>query len=92
MVILKIAGAEIEGLERLRLLLWKPPIRSVAVNGGPVVGRLAPGTTGDGMIVSRDPSLDGPTGFEELPQLSHIRIEGADRPLEFRFYRIKVRP
>jgi hypothetical protein len=92
LVILKIAGAEIEGLERLKSLLWKPPIRTVGVDGGPAGSRLVPGTTGDGMIVSRDPSLDGPPGSESLPQLSTIRMEGVSRPLEFRFYRIDVRP
>lgn len=92
LVILKIMGAGIEGLERLKSLIWKPPIRAVAVNGGPVTGHLAPGTLGDGMIVSRAPSLDGPPGFEQLPQLSQIRIEGVNRPLEFKFYRIDVSP
>lgn len=91
-IVLKVRGAEIEGFERLKSLLWKPPVRSAVLNGGQVTYRLVPGTTGDGMIVSRDPSLDGTAGFEELPQLTHIRIEGVNRELEFKFYRIDVRP
>jgi hypothetical protein len=91
-VILKIKGAEIEGLEKIKSLLWKPPVRTAVLNGGQVTYRLVPGTTGDGLIVSRDPSLDGTGGFEELPQLSHIRIEGVSRPLEFSFYRIDISP
>jgi hypothetical protein len=91
-IILKLGGAEIEGFERLKSLLWKPPVRSAVLNGGQVTYRLIPGTTGDGMIVSRDPSLDGTAGFEELPQLRHIRIEGVSRELQFSFYRIDVRP
>lgn len=91
-IVLKLQGAEIEGLERVKSLLWKPPIRTAVLNGGQVTYRLVPKTTGDGLIVSRDPSLDGTGGFEELPQLTHIRIEGVDRPLRFSFYRIKVSP
>jgi hypothetical protein len=92
LVILKISGAEIEGLERLKSLVWKPPIRVVGVDGGPAGSRLVPGTTGDGMIVSRGSSFEGPPETESLPQLSHIRMEGVSRPLEFRFYRIDVHP
>lgn len=91
-VILKLEGVEIEGLEKIKSLLWKPPIRTAVLNSGEVTYRLVPGTTGDGLIVSRDPSLDGTGGFEELPQLEHIRIEGVSRPLRFNFYRIKVSP
>jgi hypothetical protein len=91
-VILKLEGAEIEGLERIKTLLWKPPVRTAVLNGGEVSYRLVPGTSGDGLVVSRDPSLDGTEGFEELPQLNHIRIEGVSRTLKFNFYRIKVDP
>ncbi|MBS1846353.1 MAG: hypothetical protein JST53_18240 [Actinobacteria bacterium] len=92
LVVLKIKGGEIEGLEKIKTMLWKPPIRTAVLNGGQVTYRLVPGTIGDGFIVSRDPSLDGTEGFEELPQLSDIRIEGVSRPLEYSFYRINVRP
>jgi hypothetical protein len=92
LVILKIEGAAIEGVERLKALAWKPPIRTVGVDGGPAVGRLTPDTIGDGMAVSVDPTLDGPPGSEFLPLVHQIRLEGVSRPLEYRFYRIDVTP
>ena len=91
-ILLKLEGAEITGLERLKSLLWKPPVFTAVLNSGLVTYRLVPGTTGDGLVVARSPELDGTGGFEELPQLEHLKIEGVDRPLHFNFYRIKVRP
>jgi hypothetical protein len=90
LVILKVEGAAIKGLERLTSLVWKPPIRTVGIDGGPSVGRLAPATIGDGMIVSVDPSLDGSPGAELLPHLDQIRIDGVSRQLDYKFYRVAV--
>ncbi len=91
-VVLRLEGAQIEGLERLRSLLWRPEARFAVLNDGLVTYRLIPGTSGDGLVVSRDPSLDGSGGFVQLPDIASMRIDGVDRPLQFDFYRVKVRP
>jgi hypothetical protein len=91
-VVLDLSGAEIEGFEKLKSLFWKPPVRTAVLNGGEVSYRLVTGTSGDGLIVARSPSLGGSGAFEQLPQLSHLRIEGVSRTLGLKFYRVRVRP
>jgi len=54
--------------------------------------RLVPGTTADGLIISADPSLDRKVNLVELPRVRNISIEGASGPLQFDFYRIKLKP
>jgi hypothetical protein len=92
MVVMKLQGLEIEGLEKLKSLLWKPPVWTAVLNGGEVSYRILPGTSRDGMVVSRDPSLTGEGAFEQLPQVKDVAIEGVDRAIEFQFYRVKVGP
>jgi hypothetical protein len=91
-VVLDLSGLEIEGFEKLKSLLWKPPVRTAVLNGGEVSYRLVPGTSGDGLIVTRAPSLGGGPGFDQLPQLRHLRFEGVSRTLGLKFYRVRVRP
>lgn len=91
-VVLDLSGMEIEGFEKLKSLLWKPPVRTAVLNGGEVSYRLVPGTSGDGLIVARSPSLGGGPGFDQLPQLRHLRFEGVSRTLGLKFYRVRVRP
>jgi hypothetical protein len=93
LVVMKLSGVEIEGLEKIRSLLWKPPTRTAVLNGGEVSYRILPGTSADGMIVSRDPSLaGGKRAFEELPEVKELEIEGVSRTIGFKFYRVKVSP
>jgi hypothetical protein len=91
-VVLDLSGAEIEGFEKIKAALWKPPVRIAVLNSGEVTYRLIPGTSGDGLIVSRSKNLGGSGGFEQLPELNHLRIEGVDRTLGVKFYRVKVLP
>jgi hypothetical protein len=92
LVVLRLHGAEVEGLERLTSLFWRPHERYATLNHGKYGYRLVPGTTGDGLIVSADPSLDGGVNLVELPAIENISIEGADGPLQFDFYRIELEP
>jgi hypothetical protein len=92
LVVLRLKGAGVEGIERLGSLLWRPSPRYAVLNDGEVRYRLVPGTTGDGLIVSRDPKLDSADAFAQLPPVNNIAIEGADGPLSFNFYRVKVQP
>jgi hypothetical protein len=91
-IVMRLSGMEIEGLEKLKSLLWKPPIRTAILNEGQVTYRLVPGTTSNDMVVSRSPSLTGKGGFEQLPEVKQIAIEGVSRTIGFKFYRVKVAP
>jgi hypothetical protein len=91
-VVLDLSGAGIEGFEKLKSMLWKPPVRTAVLNSGEATYRLIPGTSGDGLIVSRSKSLASSGAFEQLPELHHLRIEGVGRTLGLKFYRVKVKP
>jgi hypothetical protein len=92
LVTLRLGGAGVEGLERLTSLFWRPKERWARLDGDRYGYRLVPGTTGDGLIVSADRSLDRNVDFVEFPVAKNISIEGADGPLQFDFYRIKLKP
>lgn len=92
LVVLELEGAEIEGLEKLTSLFWRPNQRRAVVNDGEQNYRLVPGTTGDGLIVSADTTLDRSYNLVELPRIKDISIEGADGPLQFDFYRVRLTP
>ncbi len=92
LVVLKLGGARVEGTEKLRSLVWRPTERYAMFDHGKYGYRLVPGTTGDGLIVSADRTLDRSADFAELPVVHNITIEGADGPLQFDFYRIKLSP
>lgn len=91
LVLMKIEGAKVEGLEKLRSLLWRPYVRTAVLNDGLVAYQLVPATTEDGMVVSRDPRLDSEGGFESLPDVKDLKIEGISRHLHFKFYGVKVK-
>jgi hypothetical protein len=91
LVLMKIEGAKVEGLEKLRSLLWRPYVRTASLNDGLVSYQLVPATTEDGMVVSRDPRLDSEGGFEQLPEVENLKIEGISKHLHFKFYGVKVK-
>jgi hypothetical protein len=91
LVLMKIEGAKIEGLEKLRTLLFRPKLRTATLNDGLVTYALVPDTTEDGMVVSRDPALDSEDGFEQLPEVKNLKIEGVPGRLHFKFYRVPVK-
>lgn len=92
LVILRLKGIRVEGLEELRLLFWRPPRRFAVLNGGLAAYRLVPGTGEDGLIVSRDPALDSTGAFSQLPEVKTMAVEGVNRQLQFDFYRVEVEP
>jgi hypothetical protein len=91
LVLMKIEGAKVEGAEKLRSLLWRPYVRSVSLNDGLVAYQLVPATTEDGMVVSRDPRLDSEGGFEQLPEVKNLKMEGIAKHFHFKFYGVKVK-
>lgn len=92
LVVLHLEGAEVEGLERVASLFWRPTERHAALDGDKYGYRLVPGTTADGLIISADPLLDRKVNLVELPRVRNVSIEGASGPLQFDFYRIKLDP
>ncbi|HEV7615627.1 MAG TPA: hypothetical protein VGO36_05305 [Solirubrobacterales bacterium] len=92
LVLLRLHGVEVEGLERVSSTLWRPRVRTAVLDDGLVTYRLVPGTSGDGLVVARDPRLDGVGPFVQLPNIKTMRIEGVAGPFEFDFYRVRVRP
>ncbi len=91
-VFLRLGGAEVEGIEKLWSIFARPEQRWVSINGGEHGARLVPGTSGDGLIVSVDRSIDGGVGFVELPVIENMAVEGADGPLQYDFYRVPIEP
>jgi hypothetical protein len=92
LVVMRVHGAEVGGLEKLGSLFWRPNERHASINGGEVRYKLVPSTTGDPMIVSADRSLDRKQDFAELPVIKNIAVEGAGGSLTYDFYRVKLRP
>lgn len=92
LIVLRLGGIEIEGLERLRLLLWRPPQRSAVLNDAVATTPLVPDTGEDGLIVSGDRALDSAGAFAQLPEVKTMSVEGVERQLQFDFYRVEVKP
>jgi hypothetical protein len=91
LVLMRIEGAKIEGLEKLRSLVFRPKLRTASLNGGLVTVALVPDTSEDGLVVSRDPRLDSTGGFEQLPEVKNIKVEGVSDHLTYKFYGVKVK-
>lgn len=89
-VFLRLDGAELEGIEKLWSIFARPEQRWVSINRGRHGARLVPGTSGDGLIVSVDRSIDGGVGFVELPVIRNMAVEGAGGPLQYDFYRVPI--
>jgi hypothetical protein len=90
-VIMRVHGAKLEGLEKLAALFWRPSERHAVVNGGEYSYRLPPDTTEDPMIVSADRKLGHGPELPELPLLHKMRLEGASGPFEVDFYRVELK-
>lgn len=91
LVLLKIHGVAVSGLEELRSLLWRPRFRFAYLNEGEAAYRIVPGTAADGLMVSPSPGLDSPGVFAQIPAVQEIRLEGVKGKLSFDFYRVRVR-
>lgn len=89
-VIMRLRGAKLEGLEKLTSLFWRPSERHAVANGGEHVYRLPPDTSEGPMIVSADRTLGHGPELPELPVLHELRLEGASGPFEVEFYRVRL--
>lgn len=90
-VIMRLHGARLEGLEKLAALFWRPSERHAILDDGKFTNRLPPDTTEDPMIVSADRTLGHGPELPELPILHNMRLEGASGPFKIDFYRVKVK-
>ena len=92
-VFMRVSGAGVRGLERVRDLAYRAYARTVLLDGvgHPFVATVA----GDGLLVSaRD--VDLPEGFEQAPEPKRIALERERPPserdvLRFDFYAMPVR-
>lgn len=90
LVVARLSGAGVGGLERLRALLYRARLRFVTVNGRQSF-RLVPGTAGDGLLLDAAPGADFPAPFALSPGARTIAVSGAG-PVTVRVYWMAVRP
>lgn len=89
-VYVKVRGAEVHGLERLRALLYKPQTRYATTGDGSRFV-LAPDTAQDGLILRAGKRVGlgvEPTGL--VPQTDTLELTGPDGDLSFEFFRMTV--
>jgi hypothetical protein len=90
LVFVRIKGASVSGLERLRALLFKPHQRFVAINGRPF--RLVEGTAADGLPLRATAGYDYSPPFNFAPDARTIAVwkQGqpatGGQPVTFEFY------
>jgi hypothetical protein len=94
LLLVKIAGADPHGLERLKELAVRPSERLIALDE--VTFRLIPATAGDGLLLSAPPGSDYPGRFAMAPhpnQIGVIRVGGQpDGDLRYTFFEVSVDP
>lgn len=88
-VFVKIHGAEVSGLEKLRTLLLRSKLRLAKLDGGNDY-RLVPGTAGDGLLLRSDPAVERPGPYSQIPQAKSIELTGVSGDLEFEFFRMPI--
>ncbi|MEK6277290.1 MAG: hypothetical protein AABM29_04675 [Actinomycetota bacterium] len=93
-VFARVHGAGVEGLERLRTLLYRAAARHVIVNDDPTPHRLVPGTAADGLLLNAPGDVDFPPPFALAPAARTLvfRKGSSSDPLEVDFYAMPVRP
>lgn len=91
-VVMRIHGMKLEGLEKLASLFWRPTERHAVVDGGKYSYRLVPDTTEDPMIVSVDRTLGHGPELPELPPIDNMLLKGASGPFTVDFYRVDLKP
>lgn len=92
-VLARVHGAEVEGLERLRSFVYRARERYATVNGLRRY-RLVPGTAADGLLVNTPVTVDFTEPFSLGPRARTILFEkdSGSGDLKVDFYAMKVRP
>lgn len=87
-VFVRIEGAGVGGLEKLRSLLYRAEFRMALTDDDTF--RLVPGTAEDGLLLRGDPRLTGSGAFAQAPQTETIAVTGAGDDLSYEFFRMRV--
>ena len=89
-VLVRIHGADVDGLERIRSFLFRPKERRIRLGAGSY--RLVPGTAADGLMLRAGAGVREAAGrFAQVPDLTTIELLGTSGDLRYDFYRMKVR-
>jgi len=89
-ILVRIEGAEVHGLERLRSLLYRPKERTAVLSDGSY--RLIAATSSDGLMLRAGREVpEGRGVFAQVPQTSTIELTGTSGDLRYEFFRMKVR-
>lgn len=93
LIIARLSGVQVGGLERLTASLYKARLRFVSLNG--VSHRLIPGTANDGLVLRAPADIDFAPPFEVAPNASSIAVtlEGSQpggHPITYAFYEVPV--
>jgi hypothetical protein len=87
----RIEGAGVTGIERLRSLLYRARDRYLVVNRTRTY-RLVPGTAADGLLLDAPPNVDFPAPFRLSPDAHTIQLLGSAGQLVLRVYSMPVVP
>lgn len=87
-VFVRIEGAGVAGLEKIRSLLFRAEFRNVRTDGGDY--RLVPGIAEGGLLLRGDPRIAGTGNFSTVPQTETIALSGVEGDLTFEFFRMRV--
>lgn len=89
-VLVRIEGAEVRGLERLRSLLFRPGQRLAQTDR--MVYRLIPATATDGLMLRGGPGVTETRGkFAQVPDISSLELTGGRGELSYEFFRMSLR-
>ena len=90
-ILARIDGAGVSGLESLRTLLFRSSFRYATVNGTDTY-RFVPGTATDGLPMAGDPAIVGRPPWDDAPQAETIQLTGRSGDLRYDFYAMSVDP
>jgi hypothetical protein len=88
-VLVRIHGAEVSGLESIRTLLYKAKTRWATTGSGDRY-RLIPGTAADGLLLSGSRRLVGRGSFAQAPQADSLTVTGLSGDLRYDFFSMDV--
>ena len=88
-VLVEIHGAGVDGLERLRSLLFRAAPRYVNLDGSASY-RLVPGTAADGLLLAGAPAIVGSGPWEQAPNAESMTVVGIGGEIRYEFLAMSV--
>jgi hypothetical protein len=89
-VLARVHGAGVSGLERVQTFLFHAASRHAVVNGETRY-RLIPETAGDGLLLRAAPGVVKPGPFDPVPEAQTLAVEGGADRITYDFYALQVR-